>query len=47
MEEWFDIISQVLQNLRILPENVYNVDETGVMLSIHGWTKVLFGKDDG
>ncbi|KAJ6284334.1 hypothetical protein J3E71DRAFT_360473 [Bipolaris maydis] len=46
MEEWFDMISQVLQNPRILPENVYNIDETGVMLSILGWAKVLFSKDD-
>jgi hypothetical protein len=34
--EWFDIIGQVLQDLAVLPENVYNMDETGVMLSMLG-----------
>ncbi|EGP82458.1 uncharacterized protein MYCGRDRAFT_51668, partial [Zymoseptoria tritici IPO323] len=27
-------------------ENVYNMDETGVMLSMLGSVKVLIGKDD-
>jgi hypothetical protein len=44
--EWFDIIGQVLQNPAVLPENVYNMDETGVMLSMLGSVKVLVGKDD-
>ena len=30
----------------ILPENVYSMDETGVMLSMLGPLKVLVGKDD-
>jgi hypothetical protein len=30
----------------MLPENVYNMDETGVMLSMLGSVKVLVGKDD-
>jgi hypothetical protein len=42
--EWFDVISKVLQNLAILPENVYNIDETGVMLSMLGSIKVLVGR---
>ena len=45
--EWFDIIGQVLQDPSILPENVYNMDETGVMLSMLGSAKVLVGKNDG
>jgi hypothetical protein len=36
----------VLQDPAILPENVYNMDETGVMLSMLGSVKVLVGKDD-
>jgi hypothetical protein len=44
--EWFDVIGKVLQNLAILPENVYNIDETGVMLSMLGSVKVLVGRDD-
>jgi hypothetical protein len=30
----------------MLPENVYNMDETGVMLSMLGSVKVLVVKDD-
>jgi len=43
---WFDVIGKVLQDQTILPENVYNMDETGVMLSMLGSVKVLVGKDD-
>jgi len=44
--EWFEVIGKVLQDRAILPENVYNIDETGVMLSLLGSVKVLVGKDD-
>jgi hypothetical protein len=44
--EWFDVIGQVLQDPAVLPENVYNMNETGVMLSMLGSVKVLVGKDD-
>ena len=36
----------MLQDPAILVENVYNMDETGVMLSMPGSVKVLVGKDD-
>lgn len=36
----------MLQDPAILPENVYNMDETGVMLSMLGSVKVLVGRDD-
>jgi hypothetical protein len=36
----------VLEDLAILPENVYNMDKTGVLLSMLGSIKVLVGKDD-
>lgn len=29
--EWFEVIGKVLQDLAIWPENVYNMDETGVI----------------
>lgn len=44
--EWFEVIGKVLQDPAILPENVYNMDEIGVMLSKLGSVKVLVGKDD-
>jgi hypothetical protein len=36
----------VLHELDVLLENVYNMDETGVMLSMLNSVKVLVGKDD-
>ena len=43
---WFELIGKVLQDPAILPENIYNMDETGVMLSMLGSVKVFMGKDD-
>jgi len=43
---WFEVIGEVLADPAILPENVYNMDETGVMLSMLGSVKVLLDKDD-
>jgi hypothetical protein len=40
------VIGKELYNLVIIPENVYNMDETGVILSILGSLKVLVGKDN-
>jgi hypothetical protein len=44
--QWFEVIGKVLQDPAVLPENVYNMDETGVMLSMLGSAKVLVGRDD-
>jgi hypothetical protein len=44
--DWFEKIGKVLQDPDIEPENVYNVDETGVMLSMPGCVKVLISKED-
>jgi hypothetical protein len=44
--DWFEVIGKVLNDSAILPQNVYNMDETGVMLSMLGSVKVLVGKDD-
>ncbi|KAF2802856.1 uncharacterized protein BDZ99DRAFT_400723 [Mytilinidion resinicola] len=41
--EWFKLIGK---DLAILPENTYNIDETGVLLSMLGSIKVLVGKDN-
>ncbi|KAF2475262.1 uncharacterized protein BDR25DRAFT_382156 [Lindgomyces ingoldianus] len=46
MVEWFEAIRKVLQDPAVLPENVYNMDETGLMLSKLGSIKVFVGKDD-
>lgn len=46
MTHWFEVIGRVLRDPAILAENVYNMDETGVMLSMLGSVKVLVGKDD-
>ena len=43
---WFEVIGKLLQDPDILCENIYNMDETGVMLSMPGSVKVLVGKDD-
>jgi hypothetical protein len=40
------VIEEVLTDLNVLPENVYNMDETGVMLSMLGSVKVLVSKND-
>jgi hypothetical protein len=40
------VIERVLQDLAILLENVYNMDEIGVMLSKLSLVKVLVGRDD-
>lgn len=44
--EWFEVIKDELYKADILPENCYNMDETGIMLSMLGAIKVLVGKDD-
>jgi hypothetical protein len=43
---WFKVIKEVLQDPAVLVENVYNMDETGVMLSMPGSVKVLVSKYD-
>jgi DDE superfamily endonuclease len=43
---WFEVIGEQLNDPIILPEKVYNIDETGVLLSMLTSLKVLVGKDD-
>ena len=43
---WSEEIGEVLQDPAILPGNMYNMDETGVMLGMLGSIQVLLGKDD-
>ena len=42
---WFEIIGQELRNPSILPENVYNMDETGIILSAPHSMKMLVSRD--
>jgi hypothetical protein len=43
---WFEIIGTVVKDSAVLPENVYNMDKTGVMLCMLNSIKVLVSKDD-
>ena len=45
--DWFEVIGRVLQGPAIVAGNVYNMDETGVILSMPSSVKVLIGKHDG
>ena len=42
----FEVIEKILQDSAILAENVYNMNETEVMLFVSGSVKVLVNKDD-
>lgn len=44
--QWFEVIGKVLEDPAVLQENVYNMDETGVILSKLNSVKVLVGKDN-
>ena len=44
--DWFSVIGKELADPQILPENIYNMDETGVLLSVLNSLKVLVGKDE-
>jgi hypothetical protein len=44
IKHWFEVIGRVLEDSAIVRENVYNMDETGVMLSMLRSVKVLLGK---
>jgi hypothetical protein len=43
---WFEVIGKELHDPIIVPENIYNMDETGVMLCMLSSMKVLVSKDD-
>ena len=43
---WFGVIEKVLQDPAVLRKNVWNMDETGVMLSKLNSVKVLMSKDN-
>lgn len=46
VEEWFSVIGKELAQPTILAENVYNMDETGVLLGKLGSLKVLVGQKE-
>jgi hypothetical protein len=45
IQHWFDIVGKELDRPDVLPENGYNMDGTGVMLSILSSPKVLVGME--
>jgi hypothetical protein len=44
--DWFTIIGKELENPLILAENIYNMDETSVLLSVLNSLKVLVSKNE-
>ncbi|KUL82014.1 hypothetical protein ZTR_11401 [Talaromyces verruculosus] len=46
IHQWFGVIGRELADPAILLENVYNMDETGVLLSVLNSLKVLVSKND-
>jgi hypothetical protein len=44
--EWFAVIRKELANPLILAENIYNIDETSVLLSVLNSLKVLVSKNE-
>ena len=42
---WFEVIGKVMQDATVQQENVYIIDETGIMLSELNSVEVLVGKD--
>jgi hypothetical protein len=46
VEDWFKLMGEQLRNPDILSENMYNMDETGVLLSVLGTLKVLVSSDE-
>jgi hypothetical protein len=44
--DWFTVIEKELASPDILAENIYNMDETGVLLSVLNSLKVLVGKNE-
>jgi hypothetical protein len=45
MFHWFEV-GRLLQDLIVVPDNVYNMDETRVMLLVLCSVKMLVGKND-
>jgi hypothetical protein len=43
---WFEKIRSVLEDPLVLAKNVYNMDETGIILSMLSSIKVLIDRDD-
>src|SRR5580692_6829694 len=44
--EWYTVIGKELKNPALKPRNVYNMDETGVLLAVLNSLKVLVSSDD-
>ena len=44
--EWYTVIGKELKNPTLKPRNVYNIDETGVLLAVLNSLKVLVSSDN-
>lgn len=44
--EWFSVIAEVMASPEILPENIYNMDETGVLLGMLNSIIVLVSRNE-
>ena len=44
--QWFDVIGKVIHDPAVMPENVWNMDETGVLISKLNSVKVLVSKNN-
>jgi hypothetical protein len=44
--DWFSVVGRELNNLAVLAENIYNMDETGLILSVLNSLKVLVGRNE-
>jgi hypothetical protein len=46
MIDWFTVIGRELNSSVVLAENTYNMDETGVLLSVLNLLKVFVGRNE-
>jgi hypothetical protein len=46
MVEYFEGVVNLLKDPAILPQNCYDMDETGILLSMLGSVKLLVDKDE-
>ena len=46
VKQWFELIGKELDNPNLIPENVYNMDETGVLLGRSTTLKMLVHRSD-
>src|ERR1700678_3349544 len=45
VDEFFDMLAAVIKDYRILPENLYNMDEKGIQLGIGAMITAMIDQD--